>query len=113
MPSVEYKGHAHPYVENKIPKLSDANSNGQFVQVKCTWCKITRFYRPQDIMVLLEGNPHVLNLQRRFRCERCNRKDYMAVEFTSPSASENVGLVVRELVDVKMVKRPIWRDRKI
>lgn len=28
MPSVIYKGSAHPYRENQIPKLSDANRLG-------------------------------------------------------------------------------------
>jgi predicted nucleic-acid-binding Zn-ribbon protein len=113
VPSVIYKGSAHPYRENQIPKLSDANRNGQFVRVICKWCKITRHYRPVDILAILEQDLHVLKLQHVFRCEKCSRKDYMVVEFKSPYASENVGLVVRELVEIKMVKRPIWRDRKI
>ncbi|KQQ73797.1 hypothetical protein ASF70_08330 [Rhizobium sp. Leaf321] len=66
MPSVIYKGKAHPYRENQSPTLEDAASKGQFVRVRCTLCKITRYFRPIDIERLLQENLHVLNLQRKF-----------------------------------------------
>jgi hypothetical protein len=113
VPSVIYKGKAHPYRENQIPTLSDAESKGQFVRVRCTPCKITRYFRPTDIEKLLQENLHVLNLQRKFRCDRCGSKDHMVVEFRTLVAAEMVGLVVRELVDVKTVRRPVWRDRRM
>jgi predicted nucleic-acid-binding Zn-ribbon protein len=113
VPSVIYKGHAHSARESQIPKLSNADENGQFVKVRCKACKITRHYRPRDIRKLIGHDQHVLKLKRHFRCEKCRSKDEIDVEFTSMTASEHVGLVIRELVDIKMVKKPIWRDRKI
>ena len=67
----------------------------------------------RDIERLLKENLHVLNLQRKFRCDRCGSKDHMVVEFRTLVAAEMVGLVVRELVDVKTVRRPVWRDRRM
>lgn len=114
MPSVEWKGSAHSYRESQIPRLTDAEERGQYVKVTCTWCSpnVTRYYRPMDIYKLT-GQRHVLQLQRRFRCEACGRKDYMEVSFKTVIGQEIKGLVVRELVEIRMVKRPIWRDRKL
>jgi len=114
VPDIEWKGSAHPYRENQIPKLTDAEFLGQFVKVTCTWCtpKITRYYRPMDIYKIV-GQQHILKLQRRFRCEKCGRNDYMDVTFKTVIGGEIKGLVIRELVEIRMVKRPIWRDKKL
>ena len=112
MPSVEYKGFAHPRVEAQIPRLTDAHMLGQYVKMSCRWCKITRYYRPLDIIKLV-GDVHVLKLHRRFRCEKCRQKDYMEVEFKSVMGADILGLQIRELVEIRMVKKPIWRDRKL
>lgn len=114
MPSVEWKGSAHPYRENQIPRLDDAHRLGQFVKVTCTWCHPRRvlYFRPLDIIRLIEDR-HVLKLQRCFRCQRCKRNDYMEVSFKAVMGDELKGMVIRELVEVKMVKRPVWRDKKL
>jgi hypothetical protein len=112
MPSVIYKGHAHPYRENQIPRLSDAHRSGQYVRVVCTRCRLRRNFRPLDIMKLLEDR-HVLALQRSFRCEKCGRKDAMEVSFETVMGSEISNFAVRELVEIRMVKRPVWRDIKL
>ena len=83
------------------------------MRVRCTPCKITRYFRPLDIERLLRENLHVLNLQRKFRCDRCGSNGHMAVEFGTLVAAQMVGLVVRELLDVKTVRRPVWRDRRM
>ena len=112
MPSVHYKGHAHPYQEAQIPRLGDAHRNGQFVRIRCLRCKITRNYRPLDIIRLV-GDRHVLQLQRCFRCEPCGRKDRMEVLFVTVLGHEIQGFPVRELVEIRTVKRPVWRDCKL
>lgn len=96
MPSVTYKGSAHPYRENQIPKLTDADALGQYVKVTCKWCspRISRYYRPMDISRLV-GNQHVLKLQHRFRCEKCGRKDHMEVEFKTLMGAEIKDIVLR------------------
>ena len=113
MPAINYRGRAHPYLENKIPTLEDAHELGQFVRAGCGHCKTVRFYRPADIHELIGQNIHILHLQGRFRCDQCRSKDYMTVEFKTLLASEIPGLVVRELVDVQWVKKPHWRDRRL
>jgi predicted nucleic-acid-binding Zn-ribbon protein len=113
LPSVVWKGSGHPYRENQIPKLSDADANGQFVRVTCKACRIIRHYRPADIRRLLQQDLHVLKLQNKFRCDRCGSKDRMLVEFKSLMGDTIVGLVVRELLEVRMVRRPVWRDKKM
>ena len=114
MPSVEYKGGSHPYSEAKIPRLLDAHQNGQFVKVTCKWCRpqITRNYRPMDIAKLV-GDRHVMELQHRFRCEKCRRNDYMEVSFEMVIGDRIKGFPVRELVEIRTVKRPVWRDIKL
>jgi hypothetical protein len=87
----------------------DAHRQGQFVRVSCRWCRITRNYRPLDLYKLI-GDCHVLKLQHRFRCEKCERKGYIEVEFKMIIGSEIKGFKVRELAEIKMVKRPVWRD---
>jgi hypothetical protein len=37
----------------------------------------------------------------------------MVVEFKTMMANEIPGLVVRELVETRWVKKPVWRDRKL
>lgn len=113
MPASNYRGRAHPYLENKIPTLKDAEALGQFVRAGCVGCKTNRFYRPADIQRLIGENIHILHLQDKFRCDQCGKKEYMAVEFKTLLAREIPGLVVRELVEVQWVKRPVWRDRKL
>jgi len=113
MPALNYRGRAHPNLEAKIPTLADADGLGQFVRVGCVRCKTIRFYRPADIRTLVGENVHILHLQERFRCDQCGKKEYMAVEFKTLLAREIPGLVIRELVEVQWVKRPVWRDKKL
>ncbi len=113
MPAINYRGRAHPYLEAKIPTLDDADALGQFVRAGCLRCKTIRFYRPADIKALIGENIHVLHLQQKFRCDSCRSKEHMAVEFKTLLASEIPGLVVRELVDIRWVKKPLWRDKTL
>lgn len=113
MPAISYRGPAHPYLENKIPTLDDADGLGQFVRAGCGRCKTVRFNRPADIRELIDQHIHILHLQGRFRCDQCGAKEYMTVEFKMLLASEIPSLVVRELVDFRWVKKPRWRDRKL
>ena len=92
----------------------DAHLHGQFVTVMCTWCspRIIRYYRPVDIFKLV-GDRHVIDLQHRFRCEKCQRKDYMEVSFEMILGDKLKGLVIRELLEIRTVKRPVWRDKQL
>ncbi|CLP85743.1 Uncharacterised protein [Mycobacterium tuberculosis] len=37
----------------------------------------------------------------------------MEVEFKTLVGAEIKDIVLRELVEIRMVKRPVWRDRKL
>lgn len=43
------------------------------------------------------------------RCERCQSREF-DVDILLPSASEGLKICVRRLVEVRMVRRVIWRD---
>lgn|GEM_PF-743713 len=111
MPAPNYKGHAHPYVEAKLPRLSKADEMGHFVEVTCQMCRprIVRNYRPADVIKLI-GDCNIFDLRQRFYCERCGSKEYMDVNFRVLIGDEAKGFPVRELVDIKLVRKPIWRD---
>lgn len=113
MPASNYRGRAHPHLENKIPTIDDADRLGQFIRAACQRCKIVRFYRPADIRKLIGDNVHILHLQERFRCDQCRTKEYMFVEFKTLLAVEISGLMVRELVEIRSVKLPLWRDTQL
>ena len=112
MPAANYRGPSYPYSEAKIPRLINAHIAGQFVRVPRNTCRITRNYRPMDIIKII-GDHHVLQIQRRFRCQKCGPNDDMEVSFKTFMADEISGLPLRELFEVKMVKWPVWRDKKL
>jgi hypothetical protein len=43
-------------------------------------------------------------------CERCGRRENLDVDVRLPSAMERDRIKVRRLVEVKVRKRPVWRD---
>lgn len=112
MPAPNYRGYSHPRIESRIANLSTANDMGQFVLVTCGLCRLKRHYRPSDLGKLF-GDLHVFKLQGKFRCEACDRKDYIRVEFKLLSAQEARGLIIRELVEIRTIRKPIWRDVKL
>jgi hypothetical protein len=44
------------------------------------------------------------------RCEQCRRRDYLVGSLTIPTAEERLRIRLRRLVDVRYVRRIIWRD---
>lgn len=109
MPAGYYAGRSHPYRDRKIPRLSKAHEIGQFVRVHCPICKVTRHYRPADILKLC-GDVNVFQLKGQFRCDRCGDRDAVSISFVSLLAAEVPGLVVRELERIEVRHVPIWRD---
>ena len=86
--------------------------HGQLVKVRCGLCNITRYYRPADLHKLL-GDLIAIEIDHRFRCEKCGKSEYMRAEFCSGHGSELQGKTIRELVEIKMVRKLIWRDVKL
>ncbi len=112
MPASNYPGRSHPYREAQIPRLSQAHDKGQFVRVKCKCCRVTRHYRPGDLIRVF-GDKHVFELEHRFRCDKCGDKDSVSLSFISFAAREIPGLVIRELERIEVRHVPIWRDVKL
>ena len=91
-----------------VQTLSKAHEVGQLIRVRCFNCNITRHYLPGDLAKLV-GDIPFWDVDRYMRCERCKRRD-LDVDILLPSASEGLKIRVRRLVEVRMVRRVIWRD---
>ncbi|TCU26503.1 hypothetical protein EV130_104114 [Rhizobium azibense] len=89
--------------------LLDAADAGQLLVITCQYCNATRCYTPRDILQL-RNNMSLDRLVSKFRCERCNRRDYMHLHVHHPNSQDFGKLVVRRLVKVKTVKVPVWED---
>ena len=68
----------------------------------------TRHFEPTDLERLLGDVPFHALLDR-MRCE-CRRRDYLVAALTIPTAEERLKIRVRRLVDVRYMRRIVWRD---
>ncbi|KPH09114.1 hypothetical protein CO657_19790 [Rhizobium acidisoli] len=89
--------------------LSDADEAGQLLEVTCQFCKRTYRFFPRDLLKLTP-NVSLDRLAGRFRCQRCDRADYMVLRVVQIWGSEYRKLTVRRLVKINTVKKPIWED---
>lgn len=92
--------------------LSQAHDLGAIIRVRCNYCQSLRHYAPADMLTLL-GDVEVDSLRRRLRCEGCDRRDYVEVEMKALFPQERVGIIVRRLVRVRTIRRPVWRDEPL
>jgi hypothetical protein len=60
----------------------------------------------------LSGNTTLDRALSRFKCERCNKKNYMALKHF-PRGSEYGQTEIRRLKAVKTIRVPVWRDDKL
>lgn len=91
-----------------VQTLSKAHEVGQLIRVRCFNCNITRHYLPGDLVKLV-GDIPFWDVDRHMRCERSERRE-LDVDILLPSASESMKIRVRRLVEIRMVRRVIWRD---
>ena len=91
-----------------VQTLSLAHEVGQLIRVRCLNCNITRHYLPGDLAKLV-GDIPFWDVERHMRCERCKRRELDA-GIILPSAAERLKIRVRRLVEIRMVRRVIWRD---
>lgn len=94
------------------PTLSYYASGSYYIKIDCAHCRVKRFYEPVDLMQLC-GNISVRRIARQFRCELCNKKEYLTAEVLSPSSKELVGMSVRRLAQIRIIRKPIWKDIKL
>lgn len=92
--------------------LSSYANGSYYVKIACAHCRIKRFYDPVDLMQLC-GNISVRRIARQFRCEQCNKKDYLTADLVSPPSKELVGMNVRRLVQIRIIRKPVWKDVKL
>lgn len=89
--------------------LSRLNEHMSLVRVRCSYCKRTHHYRPDDLIQIF-GDVDVDSLMRRIKCEGCDGSGSIKVEAFYPSGKEAVGLRIRRLVAIKIQRVPVWRE---
>lgn len=94
------------------PTLSRYAQGSYLVKIDCALCQVKRFYEPVDIMQLC-GNISVRHIAKQFRCEQCKRKDYLTADLVSPPAADRVGMSVRRLTEIRIIRKPVWKDIKL
>ena len=90
-------------------KLGQAHRAGQMVRITCQFCRITRHFDP-PILSGFFGDVPFSSALGSMRCEQCRRRDYLVGALTIPTAEERTRIRLRRLVDVRYVRRVIWRD---
>lgn len=99
-----------PPRHNRGLKLSELAPLDRLVRLRCNYCRSGhRYYRPENLMTLL-GDVEVDRLRGNLTCETCNRRDYIEIEAPILTAGERQGLVIRRLVKVRVIRRPVWCD---
>ncbi|MGG6895814.1 hypothetical protein [Rhizobium sp. BR 315] len=94
------------------PTLRYYANGSYYVKIDCAHCRVKRFYEPVDLLQLC-GNISVRQIAKQFRCELCNRKDYLAADLISPPSKELVGMTIRRLVQIQIIRKPVWKDVKL
>ncbi|PZO74560.1 MAG: hypothetical protein DI629_18285 [Mesorhizobium amorphae] len=92
-------------------RLADAHDHGQLVAVRCNLCRVQRNYRPGELRQLF-GDVLPQELESKMRCAGCGSRDYLHAWTWAPSGQEMAGLVVRRLVSIRIIRRPVWRDER-
>jgi hypothetical protein len=58
----------------------------------------------------LAGNVGCEDVVRVMRCDKCRHTGYLVATAWNPAARERVGLRIRRLADIRMVRKVIWED---
>lgn len=68
-----------------------------------------RWYQPGDLREIF-GDVEAEMVGSKMTCERCGKNEFMHVETQNPSAGERQSIRMRRLVEIREVRRVIWRD---
>jgi len=79
------------------------------VRVTCRYCKRSNVYRPEDLIQIF-GDVDVDSLMDRMHCVAGRDHGALDVRGFSPTGKEAVGLRIRRLVRIEIVRVPIWRE---
>lgn len=93
--------------------LSEALHHARYARIRCRFCKLTRYFLLADLKVAY-GNIEVDDVvyQQQWRCTGCRKSDALELRLEDPPSTPGKGVVVRHLVRVDYVRRPVWRDEK-
>lgn len=91
--------------------ISEAEKNTRYARVWCTYCKHERYFRLADLRTAF-GNIECDDIvyQGRWRCSNCDGKGSLDCKVEDPPASKSI--TVRRLVEVRYVRRPVWKDER-
>ncbi|WP_442580688.1 hypothetical protein ACSBOB_01420 [Mesorhizobium sp. ASY16-5R] len=92
-------------------KLSDADRNGYLVHVRCEFCKLSRYYTPDDLRKIF-SDIEVDDVIYQMVCERGGRDHHLKLTSESLSAEKRQGLTIRRLDKIVYDRRVIWRDER-
>lgn len=79
------------------------------LRVRCNVCRRTHNYRPEDLIEIF-GDIDADLLDERMRCERDAMHGRLEITSFLPQGEKAVGLRIRRLVAIKMVRVPVWRE---
>jgi hypothetical protein len=77
--------------------LSNAHADGMLVKVRCQLCTITHRYRAGDLLAVC-GDIPLWDIAGHFRCEKCQRKEFMSADWQNVRGEDLKALRVRRLV---------------
>jgi hypothetical protein len=89
--------------------LSNAHADGMLAKVRCQLCTITHRYRAGDLLAVC-GDIPLWDIAGHFRCEKCQRKEFMSADWQNVRGEDLKALRVRRLVRVRMVRVFDWED---
>jgi len=99
----------HPFRRLRLWSLKSAGEQGQILVITCNFCRITHRYLPADLEKLC-GEMTLDRVLTRFRCDGCNKKNYLRMSLHFPNGSEYGNLRIRRLKNVRTVTIPVWTD---
>jgi DNA-directed RNA polymerase subunit RPC12/RpoP len=91
--------------------LMNAHNAGQVARITCRHCNIKRYYKPAELREVY-GNVPIAALRANMRCVACGKSEYIDAELTHLNAEEAVTVRLRRLVEIRFVRRVIWRDEE-
>lgn len=91
--------------------LSDCHRNGHLIHVRCNFCKLSRYYVPDDLRKVF-NDIEVDDVVYQMRCERGGRDHHLTLSAELISADKRQGLMIRRLDKIVYDRRVIWRDER-
>lgn len=92
--------------------LRDAEKNSRYARIFCRYCKRERLFLVRELRVVF-GDIEVDDVVysgSRWRCEGCDGTGVLDLNLVDDRSVK--GAVVRRLVKIEHIRRPVWRDEQ-